>query len=82
MRDRKLRLALSIVSGRRNATNSTLSTHLADNLSNEELDLLGYDPYKFSYYGSPTDGEILEKCEDIVYEMINDRSDKNENSNM
>ena len=62
MGDRQLKLALSIISGRTSPN--------SDKLSNEELRILGYNPYSFSYYGSPSKEDILLKCEDIVYSRI------------
>lgn len=56
----KLRLALGIVSGR-------IST---ENLDYQHYDLLGYDSYKFGYYGKPPRSEVLEKCEDIICAAI------------
>ncbi len=54
------RLALSIVSGRKNA----------ESLDQDDLVLLGYDTYKFGYYGAPDRDEILIKCEDIMIETV------------
>lgn len=34
------------------------------------MNLLGYDIYKFGYYGSPTADEIRGQCEDIVFGLI------------
>jgi hypothetical protein len=56
----QLRLALAIFSGR------TEPSELHDS----ELSLLGYDIYKFQYYGTPKPHEIRGMCEDIVFEMI------------
>ena len=60
MKERKIRLALSIISGR-NDTN---------NLDSEEYEILGYDTHKFAYYGTPTRDDILEQAENIIYETL------------
>ena len=31
---------------------------------------LGYDPYKFSYYGKPSDSDVKEKCARILSDAI------------
>lgn len=54
----RLRLALSILSGRK------------IELSSDDYTDLGYDVYKFGYYGTPTLAEVKEKAEDIVFDAI------------
>lgn len=56
----KLRRALTILSG----------TKRIEDVCHDDLAELGYDPYKFSYYGKPNAAEIREKAEDIVYQAI------------
>lgn len=56
----QLRLALGIISGRIKI----------ENLDYLELDLLGYDNYRFSYLDKPEESDLLEKCEDIVFNAI------------
>jgi len=36
----------------------------------EEWDMLGFDPYKFSYCGSPSKGELKEKAVEILLDAI------------
>lgn len=61
MKKRELaRLALRIISGRYNG----------EYLDNETYLALGYDPYRFSYYGRPDDSELKEKAEDILLDLI------------
>lgn len=54
----RLRLALAIISGRKTE------------LSSDDYSDLGYDVYKFGYYGTPTLAEVKEKAEDIVFDAI------------
>lgn len=56
----KIRLALAILSGR----------VMAINISNKELGTLGYDHHRFSYYGSPTDLEIKQEAENIIFNAL------------
>lgn len=56
----QLRLALSIFSGRVEPSS----------MDDRDMNLLGYDIYKFDYYGSPSADEIRGMCEDIVYGLI------------
>ena len=55
---RKLKLCLSIISGR--------NSYFDD----DDFNTLGYDVYKFGYYGKPSHDEIKSKAEDIIIEMI------------
>ena len=55
---KKLKLCLSIISGRNSYFDS------------DEFDILGYDVYKFGYYGEPSIDEMKSKAEDIIIEMI------------
>lgn len=52
---RKLRLALAIISGRRSSSDFV-----------DEWELMGYDPYKFSTYGTPSTDEAKQWAEDCV----------------
>jgi hypothetical protein len=52
----KVMIALSVISGRFNK----------DNISTEDATELGYDTYKFGYYGSPSNDEYREKAESII----------------
>lgn len=56
---KQLRLALAIVSGRYEAPVHT-----------DQWDLMGYDPYKFSYYGKPSRDELKQKAEEIIATSI------------
>ena len=60
-RKERIRLALAIISGRYSS--------LAD-FPDYQLDLIGYDPYNFSYYGEPSIDEIKEKAEEIIADAI------------
>lgn len=55
-----LRLALSVMSGR----------VTVEDISSDQFSLLGYDVYKFRYYGSPSMQEIQTMCEDIVFNTL------------
>lgn len=55
-----LKLALGVISHRL----------LVSSLSNEDFELLGYDTYKFAYYGTPKADEVRGMCEDIVFNLI------------
>jgi hypothetical protein len=54
----KLRFALGILSGR---------IEVGDNF---DWDRLGYDPYRFGAFGTPSASDVREKAEDIVYDAI------------
>lgn len=55
----RIRLALSILSGR------------VTELDYSQYDLLGYDSYKFGYYGKPSLDELKGKAEEIIlYALI------------
>lgn len=58
----RLRLAIAIVSGRKTSFDSE-----------DYLDL-GYDPYRFGYYGTPSLDDVKEKAESILYNAIMERS--------
>ena len=58
MEEEKLRLALSILSGR------------VTDLDIDDYGLLGWDTYNFGYYGKPNIDEIKEKCEDVLFTEI------------
>lgn len=60
MNKERLRLALGILSGR---VDWTL-------LSNEDYEKLGYDTYKFSYYGKPEEYYLKLKAEEIIMDAI------------
>lgn len=62
MNREKIRLAMAIVSGR----------YDADDMSADDWDTLGYDPYKFGYYGKPDSSDLKERAEDILLEAILD----------
>jgi hypothetical protein len=36
----------------------------------EEWDMLGFDPYKFSFFGSPSKGALKEKAVEILLDAI------------
>lgn len=56
----QIRLALGIISGRIDP----------NNLDNEGMYALGFDPGRFGYYGTPTKEELKERAEDIIcYEL-------------
>lgn len=56
----KIRVAIGIISGKYNK----------ENLDQDVWDLLGYDTYRFSYYGSPSDKELKEKAGEILLDAI------------
>jgi hypothetical protein len=56
----RVRMALAILSGRKNA----------DTIMYDDLEKLGYDSHKFSYYGRPDQAELRERAEDILLEAI------------
>lgn len=56
----KLRLALSILSGR--------VRH--DKLTDGQYDHLGYDPYRFRNYGVPDELSIKESAEEILFAIL------------
>ncbi len=58
----RLRLAIAIVSGRKTSFDS------------EDYINLGYDPYRFGYYGTPSPDDVKEKAESILYNAIMERS--------
>lgn len=60
-----LKLALSVISGR----------NLVSDLSDADFSLLGYDVYKFAYYGKPKMNEIRVMCEDILFRLITSSKD-------
>ena len=63
---RKLKLCLSIISGRKSY------------FDNDDFNILGYDVYKFGYYGEPSIDEIKSDAEDIIIEMIlKEKDDEN-----
>ena len=57
--ERKLRLALSIISGR-----------LTSSDFYDEWELMGYDSYKFSAYGEPSMDDVKEWAEGYIAECI------------
>ncbi len=59
-KEQKIYLALGILSGRIDASY----------LDSDEYKLLGYDTYKFSYYGRPDEFDIKQKAENIIYDAI------------
>lgn len=59
MRD-SLFLALGILSGR------------IVRLTDDEYRLLGFDPYKFSRFGSPSLNDVKAICEEIISELLMD----------
>ncbi len=59
-KEQKIYLALGILSGR----------IAASYLDSDEYELLGYDTYKFSYYGRPDELDIKQKAENIIYDTI------------
>ena len=54
----KIALALSIISGRKTE------------LDHDEYGLLGYDSYKFGYYGKPSVDDLKREAESILYECL------------
>lgn len=40
------------------------------NVRNEDLEDLGWDSYKFGYYGKPDFREIKERCSEIIFDCI------------
>lgn len=54
----KIRLALAVISGRKTE------------FSPGDYATLGYDTYKFSYYGAPALDEVRKNAEDIVYYLL------------
>lgn len=60
MNEYKLRLALGVISGRIKS----------EDLGYDDWDVLGYDSYKFAYYGKPSDSELKKRCEDIILYAI------------
>ena len=56
---KRLRMALAIVSGRYKTLAYT-----------DQWDLMGFDPYKFSYYGKPSRDELKQKAEEIIAAFI------------
>lgn len=54
------KLALSVISGR-----NTFET-----LNDEDWSNLGYDTYKFSYFGKPSENELKAQCEGIVVDIV------------
>lgn len=57
---KKARLALAILSGRRNLAQ----------FGPDEFEALGYDTYKFSAYGVPDADDLMEKAETILFELL------------
>lgn len=60
MNEAQLRLALSIISGRKQRTG----------MDDSDWNLLGYDVYKFGYYGTPNNDDIKERAEDIIFDAL------------
>lgn len=60
----QLRLALSILIDE------------PQSLDNVEYSCLGYDPYKFGYYGTPSQVELKVRCRDIVFNFLTDLEDR------
>lgn len=58
--DQKVSLAMRVL----------CSQDLLNNLDTKHFNDLGYDPYKFSYYGIPQDEEIRTRCNEIVFNYI------------
>ena len=56
----KLRLSLKIISGRKKY----------EDLDYNHFEILGWDSYKFGYSGKPSENEVKERAEDIVYDAI------------
>lgn len=56
----RLRLALSIISGRQPA----------ENISEEDYSTLGYDLYHLRELGNPSADEVKCQCENILFDII------------
>jgi hypothetical protein len=52
------------------------STDLLHQLDGRDYDILGYDPYKFGYYGKPNDEEIKARCNEIVFNYIEELEER------
>jgi len=58
-----MRISLGVVSGR------------IESLTDDEYRMLGFDPYKFSYYGYPTLDDVRGICEEniqVAFEQLFD----------
>ncbi len=60
---KQLRLALGIISGRKDIS-------ILMKYRDEEVLLLGYDPTKMGYYGRPTEDDVRQRAEELVYEHL------------
>ena len=58
MNKNKIRLALAVISGRKTG------------FSTDDYKTLGYDVFKFGYYGQPTLDEVRENAEAAVYYLL------------
>ena len=56
---KRLRVALDV-----------LAYGTTNNVRNEDLEDLGWDSYKFGYYGKPDFREIKKRCSEIIFDCI------------
>jgi hypothetical protein len=52
------------------------STDLLYQLDSKDYDILGYDTYKFGYYGIPKDEEIKARCNEIIFNYIEELEER------
>jgi len=60
MEEKRLRLALSIFSGRLQV----------EQMVTEDFELLGYNSYVFGYFGTPSNDAMKQHCEEIIFSAI------------
>lgn len=60
MKKKLLKLCFGIISGR----------ITKDKMQEDDFLDMGFDTYKFNYYGNPSDKELKYKAEDLIIEIL------------